>query len=270
MQNPFVVAVFFFVIVLTGAICGWAMRKQLLMKGKLSDETKSVVSVSMALVATISALVLGLLITNANNSFSALGGEVTTLSAQIIRLDNVLRRYGPEANPSRQMLREFAEQKAADLFPADGKEPRLANLSTYELLQGVEDSMLSLKPANDRDRWWLGQAMTLAGKIGDMGWLMAQQVGQGTPKAFLVLLAFWLALLFASFALIGSQNRISSVFLVCCALAVAGAIGMVLELENGIDGIVKVSPAPMRQALKTLNVRLSDQNQPSGHNGAGE
>ena len=54
----------------------------------------------MAVVATVSALVLGLLISNANTSFRTLGGDVTTLSAQILRLDNILRRYGPETYSS--------------------------------------------------------------------------------------------------------------------------------------------------------------------------
>jgi hypothetical protein len=134
----------------------------------------------MAVVATVSALVLGLLISNANTSFRALGGDVTTLSAQILRLDNILRRYGPDTYPARETLRQYAEQKTADLFPDEGADVRLDNPSTYELLQRLEDSMLELKPSN------------LAGKIGDTRWLLVQQLGQGTPKAFLALLVFWL------------------------------------------------------------------------------
>jgi hypothetical protein len=94
-------------------------------------------------------------------------------------------------------LRQYAEHKAADLFPSDGR-VRLGNPSTYELLQQLEDSLLALKPTNPRDQWWLGQAMALAAKIGDTRWLLAQQIGQGTPRAFLALLVFWLTLLFAS------------------------------------------------------------------------
>jgi hypothetical protein len=155
----------------------------------------------MAVVATISALVLGLLIANANASFSAFGGEVTTLSAQILRLDQILRRYGPEAGEARETLRQYAELKTADLFPGNPGDVHLDDQSTYELLQQLEDLLLSLKPANSRDRWWLGQAMTLAGKIGDTRWLLAQQVGQGTPKAFVALVVFWLTILFTSFGL---------------------------------------------------------------------
>jgi len=58
----------------------------------LTDETKNLVSVSTAVVATITALVLGLLISNVNTSFTRLGGQVTALSAEILRLDHILRR----------------------------------------------------------------------------------------------------------------------------------------------------------------------------------
>jgi hypothetical protein len=202
--------------------------------------------------------VLGLLISNANISFRALGGEVTTLSAQILRLDNILRRYGPDTYQARETLRQYAEQKTADLFPDDGADVRLDNPSTYELLQRLEDSVLELKPANPRDQWWLDQAMTLAGKIGDSRWLLIQQVAQGTPKTFLALVVFWLTLLFASFGLFAPRNLISAVTLTLCALAVAGALGMILTLEDGFGRLVHISPQPMRQAAKALETRSHD------------
>ena len=247
------IGVLVFVVILTGTFAGRTVRR-LLPRDDLTDETKSLVSVSMAVVTTISALVLGLLISNANSSFIALGGQVTSLSAQIIRLDQILRRYGPDTEPTREILRQYAKQKAEDLFPTGGggARPHLANPSTYELLQQVEDSLLVLKPANPRDQWWLGQATMLAAKIGDARWILAQQVGQGTPKAFVALLVFWLTLLFASFALFAPRNFTSAATLTLCALAVSGAVGMILELEQGLGGVIHISPQPMRQAVIAL------------------
>jgi hypothetical protein len=163
MQNPLIIGFIAFLILSAGAFAGWTIRQRL-PAHHLTDDTKNLVSVSMAVVATVSALVLGLLISNANTSFRALGGEVTTLSAQILRLDNILRRYGPDTYQARETLRQYAEQKTADLFPDDGADVRLDNPSTYELLQRLEDSVLELKPANPRDQWWLDQAITLAGQ----------------------------------------------------------------------------------------------------------
>jgi uncharacterized membrane protein YqgA involved in biofilm formation len=257
MYTPLIIGLIVFAIILAGAFVGWVLRQRL-PEHHLAEETKSLVSVSMAVVATASALVLGLLISNANTSFSTLGGEVTALSAQILRLDQILRRYGPETDPARETLRHYAEQKTADLFPDDHPaNVRLGASSTYELLQQLEDSLLALKPANSRDQWWLGQDMTLAAKIGDTRWLLAQQVGQGTPKAFIALLVFWLTLLFASFGLFAPRNLTSAVTLTLCALAVAGAFGMILELERGFGGLIHISRQPMREAVKMLEAEAT-------------
>ena len=134
----------------------------------------------------------------------------------------------------------------------NGPRVRLGNPSTYERLQRIEDMLLALKPTGTRDQWWLAQATTLAAKIGDTRWLIAQHIGQGTPKAFIALLVFWLALLFASFGLFSPPNLTSAVTLTFCAMAVAGAVAMILELEQGFGGHVRISPEPMRQAVKTL------------------
>jgi len=258
MPNPLIIGLIVFTVLLSGAFAGSWIRKRL-PENHLTDETKSLVSVSMAIVATLSALVLGFLISNANSSFTALGGEVTTLSAQLIRLDQVLRRYGPQTKQTRELLRQYVEAKTADLFPDDPADLRIGSSSTYEILQRVQDSLLDLKPANSRDQWWLGQALTLAGKIGDARWLLAQRVGQGTPKAFVILLVFWLTLLFASFGLFAPPNLTSATTLAVCALAVAGAVAMILELENGFKGVVHISPEPMREVVKTLQAEARNE-----------
>jgi hypothetical protein len=262
MNNTLIIGFIVLAALLLGAFAGVKFRDRL-PKHHLTDETKSLVSVSTAVVATVSALVLGLLISNANTTFTRLGGEVTALSAQILRLDHILRRYGADAEPARDMLLQYAQNKAADLFPNDPADVRLiSNPSTYEKLQRLEDMLLVLKPANPRDQWWLAQAMTLAAKIGDTRWLLAQQIGQGTPKAFVALLVFWLALLFASFGLFAPPNLTSAITLTLCALAVAGAVAMFLELEQGFGGLVRISPEPMRQAVNILEAEPSDQNTP--------
>ena len=70
----------------------------------------------------------------------------------------MLRRYGADAEPARNMLLQYAEQKAADLFPDYPAEVRLSNPSTYELLQRLEDMLLTLKPANPATNGgWLRQ-----------------------------------------------------------------------------------------------------------------
>jgi hypothetical protein len=251
MFNPLTISLIVLLVILAAVFVGFLARQRLPPQ-HLSDESKNSVSVSMAVVATLSALVLGLLISNANNSFNAVGGQVTAMSAEILRLDQILGWYGPETANARGLLRHYAELKSVDLFPDDSTDVRLNDQSTYKVLLQLEDALTSIQPANARDQWLIGQATTLAGKIGDTRWQLAQQIGQGTPKAFVALLVFWLALLFASFGLVAPQNLLTVATLTLCAVAVAGAIGMVLELEEGFEGLVHVSPQPMRQAVYQL------------------
>jgi uncharacterized membrane protein len=142
MFRPLVIGFLVFAIILAGAFAG-AMVRRRVPEHHLTEETKNLVSVSMAVVATISALVLGLLLSNANNSFNAVQGQVTTLSAEILRLDQLLRRYGSDTKSAREKLREYAERKRDDLFPKNPADVALGNQSTYELLQEVEPLLVT-------------------------------------------------------------------------------------------------------------------------------
>src|SRR5262245_46187021 len=132
MNNPLIIGLIVSIIILVGALAGWKLR-DLLPPEQLTEETKNLISVSTAVVATVSALALGILSSNANSSFIRLVGQVTALSVEILRLDQILRRYGSEAEPARETLRQYAEQKATDLFPDNPENVRLGNPSTYEL-----------------------------------------------------------------------------------------------------------------------------------------
>jgi uncharacterized membrane protein len=100
MDNTLVIGLIVLATILAGAFAGAKIQVHL-PEHHLTDETKSLVNVSTAVLATVSALVLGLLISNANTSFTRLAGEVTTLSAELLRLDHILSRYGSEAEPAR-------------------------------------------------------------------------------------------------------------------------------------------------------------------------
>src|SRR5205814_8489965 len=174
-------------------------------------------------------------------------------SADLLRLDQMLRLYGPEANPARGKLLQFAERKTNDLFPKSLKDVHINNESTYEVLQQVEYLMLELRPPDPRRQWFLQQALLHAAKIGNTHWLLGQAAGQGTPKAFVALVVFWLALLFASFGLFAPRNWTSAMTLVLCAIAVAGAVEMILELEQPFAGVLHISARPMHRTVDIMN-----------------
>src|SRR3954471_21424995 len=120
-----------------GALVGLFARRRL-PGHHLSADTKSAVTVSVAVIGTLSALVLGLMITAANHSFSARSDEVRELSLQLIRMERNLRRYGPEADDARAKLSTWAEAKTHQLFPIEGQ-ARPSSQTTIGMLESVQD-----------------------------------------------------------------------------------------------------------------------------------
>src|SRR5258707_6371783 len=96
-----------FAAIFGGALIGLFVRRRL-PGHHLSSETQSVVTVAVAVIGTLSALVLGLMISAANSSFSKRSDEVRELSLPVIRVERNLRSYGPEAGASRAQLRALS------------------------------------------------------------------------------------------------------------------------------------------------------------------
>ena len=83
------------VMVFGSAIFGMLIRRKL-PESHLSDESKGVVTLSMGVVGTLTALVLSLLIATASGTFNTRNQEITLIAAKVIQLDRLLRRFGPE------------------------------------------------------------------------------------------------------------------------------------------------------------------------------
>ena len=76
----------------------------------LSSETKDAVKVGMGLVATMAALVLGLLVASTKGSYDTQKNEVTQMAAKTVFLDRVLANYGSESAESRDLLRRLGRE----------------------------------------------------------------------------------------------------------------------------------------------------------------
>ncbi len=214
----------------------------------LSNETRTAVSLAAAVVGTLSALVLGLMISTASSSFSTRSSQVTAISVDLIRINRMMQRYGPEADDVRAKLRTYAKAKMQELFPTTGK-PLRSSEATVGMMETTQDAILSLAPTNERQRWLRSQALTLSDDLLQARWLLAEQAGSGIPLPFLILLIFWLALVFASFGLFAPLNATAVMVLCLCSMAVSGGITMILELGHPFSGLVRVSAEPLRDAL---------------------
>jgi hypothetical protein len=238
-----------FVCVFGGALLGVFLHSAL-PEHHLSTDTKDVVKLAIALVATMSALLLSLLIATAKSAYDTRSNELTQMSADIMVLDRLLAHYGPETKEVRGLLRSSIAAGLERFRPADHGGP--ASLEPTGSFEIIYDKIAELSPQSEPQRSLQGQALSMASNLGRTRLLLFANAGSSIPYPFLLVLVFWLTIIFASFGLFAPRNgTVVAAFLVT-TLSVSGAIFLILELDRSFEGILQVSSAPLRAALARL------------------
>jgi hypothetical protein len=201
----------------------------------------------MGLIATMAALVLGLLIASAKGSFDTQSNELTDMSSRIVLLDRVLAHYGPETKDARDDLRSSVERSLAWASTGD-----IAEFEPSNKGEGLYDKVQRLSPKDDAQRSMQAQAVNLVMSLGQTRWLMTEQKNNSISVSMLVILIFWLTIIFISFGLYAPRNVTVVVSLFVSAVSVSGAIFLILEMYSPYEGLIHVSTAPLRTALAHL------------------
>ena len=217
----------------------------------LSADSKDTVRLGIGVIATMAALVLGLLVTSAKSFFDSQSSELTQLSANVILLDRVLAHYGPETKEARDSLRAAVGRTLDLMLHQDQRHSQMEpGAGGGDILY---DRIQALSPQNEAQRVLQAQASSMAIDLGKLRWLMIEQESSSVSLPLLVLLVFWLAIIFASFGLFAPPNAtvISTLFL--CALSVSAAIYFIIETYTPVQGLMQISSAPLRNALAHLS-----------------
>jgi hypothetical protein len=246
-MNPLTVGLIVFVCVFGGALLGIFLHSSL-PEHHLGADSKDIVKLGMGLVATMAALVLGLLVASAKGSYDTQSAELTKMSANIALLDRVLAGYGAEAKEARELLRGAAARVLDQMWSEDG------TLTAPPSAGGeiLYDKVARLSPKNDTERSLKGHALSIVLDIGKARWLMFEQATISVSMPLLVVLVIWLSAIFVSFGLFAPFNAtvVSSLFI--SALSVSGAVFLILEMYGPYAGVIQISSAPLRGALAHL------------------
>jgi hypothetical protein len=220
-------------------------------KTHMEAASRDVVKLTMGLLVTLTALVLGLLIGSARSSFDTQAADVAVMSAKLVLLDHVLANYGPEAKGVRELLRDLTVRSLDQLWPQARSAASIAPASPAgwdELYKKIQ----ALAPTNDLQRSLQAQATSVVVGLGETRWLMYAQASSSVSKPMLAILIFWLTMIFISFGLSAPANATVTSALLVCALSVTGAIFLILELYAPYGGLITVSSGPLRNALAQL------------------
>ena len=241
--------------IFSGVLLGLWLQN-LLPEHHLSSESKDTIKLGAGLLATLSALILGLLVSSAKGTFDTMNAEITQSAAKLVYLDRVLADYGAEAKVDREFLRAHTAAGIASIWPEEKlSAAAAAGLTAFEKMNGMEMlqmKLLQLTPTNTVQRQLLPQAVGICEELRQSRWLVVEQAQNKLPMPFLVMLLFWLTALHLSFGLFAPRNAMVITVLLICALSVAGAIFLILEMNHPLAGLIKVSSAPMLKALAHL------------------
>lgn len=232
-----------------GAVFGFLLRR-FVPEPHLSDASQAVVKLGMGLVATMAALVLGLLVSSAKNSYDTKSTELTEISAKIVFLDRVLVHYGPETKEARDVLRRAVVSSLDKIWPKElgSSEVGPPSIRAEDVLGKIQ----ALSPKDDKQRYLQAQALNMTISLGQTRWLMYEQEVASVSKSMLVVLVFWLTAIFISFGLFAPPNATVITALCISGLSVSGAIYLILEMYTPFEGLIEISSAPLRSALAHL------------------
>ncbi|MDU0338645.1 bestrophin-like domain [Bosea rubneri] len=245
-MTPFLVGAVAFLFIF-GAAAGGMLLRARLPDHHLSPDSRELIKLATAIIGTLSAIALGLLIASAKRSFDEAASELRTSAAHVVLLDRTMAQYGPETAALRETLRKSLQARLSEL-----RDQREGLLHEGLDVESIQNGLRRLVPANDGQRWLQTRALQLSSQISEMRWQRPETETGGFPGIFIIILVLWLALLFASFGLLAPGNATVVVTLFASALSVTAALVLIIDMDHPYLGFIRVSDLPLQLALERL------------------
>lgn len=247
---PITISLIVFAFVFGGSLFGIYLRT-VVPDTQLTPESKDLLKLGMGLMATMTALVLGLQLGSAQSSFEAQERNLVEISAKLILLDRALAHYGPETKAVRELVRSSAVQKLELIWPQHRAQHFQWQPTSLESDQ-IYYSIQGLSPGNESERAAKSQALSILFDIGQTRWLTFEQESNSASMPILIVVTSWLTITFISFGLFAPRNAIAISTLFICATVISGAIFLTLELYSPLNGMIRISGEPLRNAIQRL------------------
>lgn len=219
----------------------------------LDNNSKDIVKLATGLIATLSALVLGLLVSAAKGTFDQVNNELTQASVKTVLLDRVLAQYGAEASELRALLKRTYIAGTAPLISGDAsQQDKLDSPERVARFENIQSGIRSLVPKNEAQKELQSRALQITNDLADSRWLLIIQRNGSISVPLLVIMVFWLCVIFAAWGVFSPRNLIVAVALFLSALSVSGATLLILEMDRPLTGWIRISSRPMQQAIDHL------------------
>jgi hypothetical protein len=238
--------------VMGGALLGGYVRQRL-PKHHLEGDTRDIVKAGIGLLATLSALVLGLIIASAKNSFDANTEEVRTAAVKLLHLDRSLRQLGAAGDNARQELAQMVRLRVDQVWTQhDPMAVATKSFDTKPNLETLQAAIRAIAPQDEVQRTAIARALQASDELAQVRALVIAHRGSGIIMPLLTVLVFWFTIIMGGLNLFAPRNGTTLAFNVLCSLSIASAILLILEMDQSFGVVIHVSDAPLRAALEQL------------------
>jgi hypothetical protein len=249
-MNSTVIAAILFVYLVGVALLGRWVRSYL-PEEHLSADSRDAVKLAMGLVATMTALLLGLLVSSAKGTYDTVRNEVMQMASKVAFLDRVLALYGPEAVAARSECRDAVADAVQRMWPGErGGSAQLA--PNKQMGDAFYVAVHRLSPHDDSQRALKAEAVNLMVELGQLRSLLQAQAIPSISRPLLIALVSWLVVIFFGFSLVAPPNATTTLALVASAFSVACAVFLILELDHPLAGLIRIPSEPMVNVLNQL------------------
>ena len=246
---PTVITASVLLLCLAGSVLAGRALNALLSERHLAMGTQDTVKLALGLVATMAAVLLGLLVSAAKTSYDEQKHQVVEMAARIGVLDRLLGIYGDDAASARAELRVMVQSAVARAWPEDGSRSDIGHQAQSGRAEFFLQTIQRLTPQNSVQTELRGQATSIALDLAQRRALLVANALDGPPTPLVVVVVVWLVVVLFGFSLIAPRGSIALLSLLIAAASVCGAIVLLLELYHPFDGPLRISSAPILQAL---------------------
>jgi hypothetical protein len=243
-------------LVVTAAIAGGGLvglvLQRLLPERYTLDKARDMIGGVLGQLTLLLVLVNGLLIWTAYGVYSTQQTELQTMAARALEFDLEMRQYGPEADQGRNILR-LDLVWAHEQFWGDDLSRAAAYDASYKAMGSMSTFLDALQPKTPAQTNLLAAARTNYAFIGEQRLLMSLQAATPVPWPLIYAVTFWSAAMFLSMGLLSKLSWMSVGMLVLGSASIGLAIFLILEFSKPYTGSIRVSPAPLEEAILALD-----------------
>jgi hypothetical protein len=237
-------------VIFAGGILGMVLRR-ILPEEHFVPASEAVIKLVTGFVMTMTGIILGMLVSSAKASYDGQKLLVAQMSSEVILLDRALAVYGPETDAIRVQIRAALESAANRVWPST-KFTQI-KLHPEETMNLVEVQLNALEPKKSSQAYAKTHSMALLNELQQANWLLfVQSDTNKLSMPLLVILICWVMAIFVSFGLYAPPNPTVIATILIGALAVSAAIFIIVEMYSPFSGMMKISSAPIREAINQI------------------